>query len=119
MILGEFSYIMLTATMKPETILLNVKVILIGSPEIYSLLFNLDEEYRELFKVKADFDNRIERTDDNIRSYAAFVSTKAREERLLPFDASGVSRVVIIPEVSREASSLVKWGMSLGSPPAL
>jgi lon-related putative ATP-dependent protease len=86
--------LMTTATMRPETIPLNVKVILIGSPEIYSLLFNLDEEYRELFKVKADFDNRIERTDDNVRSYAAFVSTKTREERLLPFDASGVSRVV-------------------------
>jgi lon-related putative ATP-dependent protease len=83
-----------TTTMKPEPIPLDVKVILIGSPEIYYLLFSLDEEYRELFKVKADFDNRMERSDENIRKYAAFVSTKAREERLLPFDASGVARVV-------------------------
>ncbi|NJD61966.1 MAG: ATP-dependent protease [Deltaproteobacteria bacterium] len=83
-----------TATMKPEPIPLDVKVILIGTPEIYYLLFNLDEEYRELFKVKADFDNRMERTEANIREYAAFVATKTREERLLPFDASGVARVV-------------------------
>jgi len=83
-----------TATMKPEPIPLDVKVILIGSPEIYYLLFGLDEEYRELFKVKADFDNRMERTEENVRKYAGFVSTKAREERLFPFEASGVARVV-------------------------
>ncbi|HAM33071.1 MAG TPA: ATP-dependent protease [Deltaproteobacteria bacterium] len=83
-----------TTTMKPEPIPLNVKVILIGNPEIYYLLYNLDEEYRELFKVKADFDHRIERTEETMDSYAAFVATKAKEEGLLPFDAAGVARVV-------------------------
>jgi lon-related putative ATP-dependent protease len=83
-----------TATMRPEPIPLDVKVILIGSPEIYYLLFALDEEYRELFKVKADFDNRIERTEENIGKYSRFVSSKTREERLLPFDPTGVARVV-------------------------
>ena len=82
-----------TATMRPEPVPLDVKVILIGSPEIYYLLYGLDEEYREFFKVKADFDNRIDRTDENLQRYAAFVSTKTAEERLLPFDATGVARV--------------------------
>src|SRR3990172_321045 len=50
------------AMMKPESIPLDLKVILIGSPEIYYFLYNLDEEYRELFKVKADFDNRMDRS---------------------------------------------------------
>jgi lon-related putative ATP-dependent protease len=83
-----------TSTMKPEPIALNVKVVLIGNPEIYYLLYNLDEEYRELFKVKADFDHRIERTDVSVDHYAAFVATKAKEEGLLPFDAAGVAKVV-------------------------
>jgi lon-related putative ATP-dependent protease len=83
-----------TAMMKPEPIPLDVKVILIGNPEIYYMLYNLDEEYRELFKVKADFDNRMDRTDENIRKYAAFVATKAKEENLVPFDPSGVGKVV-------------------------
>ncbi len=83
-----------TSTMRPEPIPLDVKVILIGSPEIYYLLLGLDEEYRELFKVKADFDNRMDRSDENILKYASFVSTKTRDERLLPFDASGVAKVV-------------------------
>ncbi|MBI5906179.1 MAG: AAA family ATPase, partial [Deltaproteobacteria bacterium] len=83
-----------TAMMKPEPIPLDVKVVLIGNPEIYYLLYNLDEEYRELFKVKADFDHRIERTDESVDHYASFVATKAKEEGLLPFDAGGVARVV-------------------------
>lgn len=86
--------LMTTTAMKPEPIPLNVKVILIGNPEIYYLLYNLDEEYRELFKVKADFDHRIERTGEAMDNYAAFVATKAKEEGLLPFDAPGVARVV-------------------------
>jgi lon-related putative ATP-dependent protease len=83
-----------TSAMKPEPIPLNVKVILIGNPEIYYLLYNLDEEYRDLFKVKADFDHRIARTDESLEQYAAFVAAKTKEEGLLPFDAEGVAKVV-------------------------
>jgi len=83
-----------TAMGRPQPIPLDVKVILIGNPEIYYLLHNLDEEYRELFKVKADFDNRMERSEENIRKYAAFIGTKAKGENLYPFDRSGVARVV-------------------------
>lgn len=83
-----------TTAMKPGPIPLDVKIVLIGNPEIYYLLFNLDEEYRELFKVKADFDQRIDRTEENLDQYAGFIATKAREEGLAPFDAAGVARVV-------------------------
>lgn len=83
-----------TTAMKPEPIPLNVKIVLIGNPEIYYLLYNLDEEYRELFKVKADFDHRIDRTEESVDHYAAFVATKAREEELMPFAPEGVARVV-------------------------
>src|SRR3989337_3738374 len=58
-----------TTTLKPEAIPLNVKVILVGNPFLYYLLYNVDEEYRELFKVKADFDIRMDRTDETIHSY--------------------------------------------------
>lgn len=83
-----------TTSMKPEPIPLDVKIVLIGNPEIYYLLYNLDEEYRELFKVKADFDHRIERTEENVDQYAAFVATKSKEEALIPFSRDGVARVV-------------------------
>jgi lon-related putative ATP-dependent protease len=83
-----------TTTIKPEAIPLDVKVILVGNPYLYYLLYNLDEEYRELFKVKADFDSRMDRTDENIHKYALFVTTLCREEKLLPFDRAGVAKVV-------------------------
>lgn len=83
-----------TTTLKPEAIPLDVKVVLIGSPYLYYLLYNLDEEYRELFKVKADFDSRMQRTEENIRKYALFIASMSKSENLLPFDRSGVARIV-------------------------
>ena len=85
-----------TTTLKPEAIPLDIKVIIVGNPFLYYLLYNLDEEYRELFKVKADFDSRMDRTDENIHKYASFVATRCKEEKLLPFDRTGVAKVVEI-----------------------
>jgi len=83
-----------TTTLKPEAIPLDIKVILIGSPNFYYLMYNLDEEYREIFKVKADFDSRMERSAENIQKYASFVSMVCKGEGLLHFDRSGVAKVV-------------------------
>lgn len=83
-----------TTALKPEAIPLNVKVIIVGNPYIYYLLYNLDDEYRELFKVKADFDSRMERTPENIERYSFFIASCQKEENLLPLDRSGVSKVV-------------------------
>jgi lon-related putative ATP-dependent protease len=83
-----------TATLRPEPIPLNVKVILLGTPYLYYLLYNLDEEYRELFKVKADFDNRMECNEGTMQAYAAFVGSSSKKENLMPFDRSGVAKIV-------------------------
>src|SRR3990172_6006133 len=84
--------LMTTTTLKPDPIPLDVKVILLGSPYLYYLLYNLDEEYRELFKVKADFDGRMDRTDENIQKYALFIAALCKQENLLPFDRSGTAK---------------------------
>lgn len=81
-------------TLKPEPVPLDVKVVLIGSPYIYYLLYSLDEEYRKMFKVHADFDFRMERTDEAVEAYSKFIATRCSEEGLLPFDRSGVARVL-------------------------
>ncbi|UCG77497.1 MAG: AAA family ATPase [Nitrospirota bacterium] len=83
-----------TSMLKPQSIPLDIKVVLIGPPNIYYLLYNLDEEYKELFKVKADFDSRMERNNENIDKYVSFIATKAKEEKLLDFDRSGIARIV-------------------------
>jgi predicted ATP-dependent protease len=59
-------------TLKPKPIPLTTKVILIGDPYIYQLMFSLDTDFRDLFKVKAEFDTTMPRTDDRIQKYAAF-----------------------------------------------
>lgn len=86
--------LMSTTGLKPEAIPLNVKVIIVGSPYIYYLLYNYDEESRDLFKVKADFDSRMERTPENIRKYAAYITSCQREENLLPVDRTGIAKIV-------------------------
>ncbi len=83
-----------TTTLKPEAIPLDIKVILIGNPYLYYLLYNLDEEYRELFKVKADFDSRMIRNDETVHKYTSFIAALCREEDLLPLDKSGAAKVV-------------------------
>jgi lon-related putative ATP-dependent protease len=83
-----------TTTLRPEPIPMDVKVVLIGNPYIYYLLYSLDEDYRELFKVKADFDSVMERTPESMRLYTEFIAAKCKEEGLLPLDRSGVARVI-------------------------
>ncbi len=83
-----------TSGLKPEGIPLNTKVVLVGNPYIYYLLYSLDEESRELFKVKADFDSRMDRTPETMMQYAGFIAHCQREEKLLPFDRSGVATII-------------------------
>jgi len=83
-----------TTTMRPEPMPLNIKVILVGNPMYYYLLYYYDEEFRNLFKVKADFDGRMKRTDDNLYKYALFVANRCAAGNLRPFDREGVSKIV-------------------------
>jgi lon-related putative ATP-dependent protease len=81
-------------TLKPQAIPFDVKIILIGNPRLYYLLFNLDEEYRELFKIKADFENRMDRNDESLMKYAGFVRAKCEEKGLKPFERDAVVRII-------------------------
>ena len=85
---------MATKTIKPEPVPLNVKVILIGDPYVYQLLYTLDNEFKELFKVKADFDTTMERTDENIQKYAVFVCALCSKENLKHLDGSGLAKLI-------------------------
>jgi lon-related putative ATP-dependent protease len=83
-----------TRSLKPEPIPLNIKVILIGDPILYQQLYTLDKEFSELFKVKADFDTTMERTDENMQRYAAFVCTLCQKENLKHLDGSGLAKLI-------------------------
>jgi len=80
--------------LRPEPIPTNTKVIMIGDPAVYHSLSMLDPDFRETFKVKADFDFQVDRTKDNIVAYACFISAYCQQEGLRHFDPSGAARVV-------------------------
>ena len=81
-------------TLKPQPIPLTAKVILIGDPYVYQLLFQLDTDFRELFKIKAEFDSVMERTDENVMKYAAWVCSLCEKENLKHLDGTGVAKLV-------------------------
>ena len=82
------------STLKPAPIPLDVKVVMIGSPYLYYLLYYLDDDFRKLFKVKADFDIEMDRGDKHVAQYAAFIADRCRELKLKPFHKTAVARVV-------------------------
>ncbi|MBI2305264.1 MAG: AAA family ATPase [Chloroflexi bacterium] len=83
-----------TKTLRPEPIPLDAKLILIGNPWLYYLLLTMDEDFNELFKVKADFDTRMDRDVENEMNYAAFACTLCTKENLKPCDRAAVAKLV-------------------------
>jgi lon-related putative ATP-dependent protease len=81
-------------TLKPQPIPLTAKVILIGTPYLYQLMFSLDPDFQELFKIKAEFDTTMPRTDEKVRQYAAFVCGLCDREGLKHLDGSGLAKLV-------------------------
>ncbi|MGQ9679391.1 MAG: AAA family ATPase [Candidatus Bathyarchaeia archaeon] len=92
--IGERFGLLTTKTLKPEPIPFDAKVILIGRVELYHLLYNLDLNFRELFKVKADFDITMEKNEENIRKYASFICSVCMKENLKHMDSSGISEIL-------------------------
>jgi predicted ATP-dependent protease len=83
-----------TVTLDPEPVPASVMVVLIGSPMLYYFLYAYDEDSQKLFKVKADFTTQMPRDAESERAYGLFVNTIACLEKVPPFDASAVARVV-------------------------
>lgn len=84
----------ITRTLEPEPIPLDIKIILIGDPYIYYTLYELDPEFKELFKIKADFEVHMPWDSETINQYAQFISTICTEEKLKHFSPTGVAKVV-------------------------
>jgi lon-related putative ATP-dependent protease len=83
-----------TRSLDPEPIPLDVKVIVIGDPMVYYLLYNMDQDFRELFKVKVDFSVQMDWTEEAQQQYARFIATVVDKENLKDFAPSGVAKVV-------------------------
>jgi len=80
--------------LRPEPMPIEVKVVLTGDALLYQMLSLYDEDFWEIFKVKADFDSQIEKTSDNMLAYAAFLCGCCEECEARHFDPSGVARII-------------------------
>jgi lon-related putative ATP-dependent protease len=92
--IGERLGFMASQSLNPEPIPLDVKVIITGDPMLYHLLYQWDPEFREQFKVKADFDIRMERSEANLRSYAEVICRVCQEEKLRHLKSEAVARLI-------------------------
>jgi len=81
-------------SVRPEPIPLDVKVILIGSVDSYFWLYDEDPDFSELFKVKADFDVRMERSPENVRAFIGFLRALCDREKLRHLRSEAAARVV-------------------------
>lgn len=82
------------STLKPEPIDIDTKVILIGNDNIYSILANYEDDFKKIFKVKADFDYEIKRTDEVLVQYARVIKKLIAEENLHEFDKTAISYLI-------------------------
>ena len=92
--LGQMVSLVNTVSLEPEPMPLDVKIILFGDRLVYYLLQQYDPEFAELFKVAADFEDRIERNADTQLLYARLVATVCARKNLLPLDRGAVARVI-------------------------
>ena len=83
-----------SATLRPQPIPINAKVVLVGSPELRRLVQQGDEDFGRYFKVIADFDSVMERNTENIAKYAAFVAARCKDGGLRPFNNTAVASVI-------------------------
>lgn len=91
--LGERFGFMTTRSLRPEPIPLDVKMLVIGEPWFYYLLYRLDPEFKELLKVKADFDTRMERTEESLKDYAAVICRLCQGDKMKHLDGSGLASI--------------------------
>ena len=80
--------------LRPQPMPINVKIFLIGDGMLYQMLSMYDEDFWEIFRIKADFDFAVDRTRENLKDFAAFIAGCCEECDLHPFDRSGVAKVV-------------------------
>jgi len=109
--LGDEFGLVSTVSLEPEPIPLDLKVILIGERKYYYLLARLDPEFSDLFKVAADFEDDIKRSDENIDLMTRLLATTVRKDNLKHLSREGVAR--IIDESSRQTADVERMSADI------
>lgn len=84
----------LAKSLSPEPIPLRLKIVMLGTANVFYALFDQDEDFIDLFKVRADFDALMPRNEAHMADYARFVATRCHEDGLHHFEATAVAKVI-------------------------
>jgi ATP-dependent Lon protease len=87
-------YLFSTARLKPEPIKADVKVVMIGDAYIFNLLYFMDEDFKKIFKVKAEFDSEMDKSDKAFGDYVRFIKKICDEDDLLSLDKDGIGALI-------------------------
>lgn len=102
-----------TATLEPEPIPIDLKVILIGDRQLFYVLRAYDPDFGDLFKVSADFEDRVVRDADSMRDFARLFAAIAARHALLPLQRGAVAE--LIEYASRLAADAERLSVHLGN----
>ena len=91
---AEMLGLITTKTLQPQPIPLNIKIILIGDPYIYQLLYIYDEDFHKFFKIKAHFDSRMRKTDEHVQKFCDLVAGYCQDQKLMPLHKTGMARLI-------------------------
>lgn len=80
--------------LKPQPVKCDVKVAMIGDAHIYNILYYMDEDFKKIFKVKAEFDSEMNKDNKTAKEYGTFIKKISDEDKLMPFDRSGIAAVI-------------------------
>jgi lon-related putative ATP-dependent protease len=87
-------YLFSSARLKPEPIKADVKVIMIGDAYVYNLLYFMDEDFKKIFKIKAEFDSEMAKDERSFADYVRFVKKICDEDGLMPLDKDGLGALI-------------------------
>jgi len=87
-------YLVSTSRLKPQPISISVKVVMIGDSYIYNLLYHLDEGFKKIFKIKAEFDSEMNRDKNTVMEYTSFIKKITTEDKLQSFDKGGIAAII-------------------------
>jgi ATP-dependent Lon protease len=87
-------YLFSSARLKPESIKSDVKVVMIGDASIYNLLYFMDEDFKKIFKIKAEFDSEMDKGEKAVGDYVRFIKKICDDDNLMPFDKDGIGALI-------------------------
>ena len=90
----EMFYPFTSTALKPEPVDINVKVILIGDRDLYEMLYEYEEDFRKIFKVRVEFDEEMPMSDIVIEEYAGRLRALSEKENLFPFDRGAFAAIL-------------------------